>query len=76
MLQLLLQLDIRKKLFIVRVVRHWTRLPSQVVGAPYLEAFKARLDGAFGNPVQRKVFLHIAGGLELDDLKGPFQPKP
>ena len=51
MLQLLLQLDIRKKLFIVRVVRHWTRLPSKVVGAHYLEAFKARLDGAFGNPV-------------------------
>lgn len=51
MLQLLLQLDIRKKLFIVRVVRHWTRLPSKVVGAPYLEAFKAWLDGAFGNPV-------------------------
>jgi len=51
MLQLLLQLDIRKKLFIVRVVRHWTRLPSQVVGAPYLEAFKARLGGVVSNLV-------------------------
>ena len=43
------RLDIRKKLFTVRVVRHWSRLPSEVVDAPSLEAFKARLDGAVSN---------------------------
>jgi len=26
--------------------------------------------------VYREVPLSIAGGLEVDDLKGPFQPKP
>jgi len=42
-------LDTRKKLFTVSVVRHWNRLPSEVVDAPFLEAFKARLDGTFSN---------------------------
>ena len=41
----MLRLDIRKKFFTVRAERHWNRLPTKVVGAPSLEAFKARLDG-------------------------------
>ena len=45
------RLDIRKKFFTVRVVRHWNGLPSEVVNAPSLEAFKARLDGALSNLV-------------------------
>ena len=51
-------------------------MPKEVVDAPPLEAFKARLDVALGRLVQWLASLHIAAGLKLDDHCGPFQPKP
>ncbi|KFP19601.1 hypothetical protein Z169_00476, partial [Egretta garzetta] len=43
------RLDIRKKFFTMRVVKPWHRLPREVVEAPSLETFKARLDGALSS---------------------------
>ena len=51
------RLDIRRNFFTQRVVMHWNRLSKEVVDAPFLEAFKARLDVALGSLVT----LHIAG---------------
>ncbi|KFR10517.1 hypothetical protein N306_08901, partial [Opisthocomus hoazin] len=45
------RLDIGKKFFTMRVVRHWHRLPREAVAAPSLEVFKARLDAALSNLV-------------------------
>ncbi|KFR09072.1 hypothetical protein N306_11593, partial [Opisthocomus hoazin] len=45
------RLDIRKKFFTMRVVRHWNRLPREAVDVPSLEVFKARLDGALSKLV-------------------------
>ncbi|KFM14139.1 hypothetical protein AS27_05569, partial [Aptenodytes forsteri] len=45
------RLDIRKQFFTMWVVRHWNRLPREVVDAPSLKVFKARLDGALSNLV-------------------------
>jgi len=44
------------------VVTHWNRLLNEVVDAPSLEAFKARLDVALGSLVWWLTTLHIAGG--------------
>jgi len=57
-------------------VTYWDRLPKEAVDAPSLEAFKARLDVALGSLVWWLVTLHIAGGLQLNDHRGPFQPRP
>jgi len=35
----------------MRVVKHWNRLPREVVEAPPLENLKARLDSALSNLV-------------------------
>jgi len=57
------RLDIKKKLFTLRVARHWHRLPREIVDDPYLKAFKIKLDGC-----PKKLDLAHSRGVELSDL--------
>lgn len=43
-------------------VKHWKRLPTEVVNAPFLETFKIRLDGPLSKLIHWKMSLVIAGG--------------
>ncbi|PKU38782.1 hypothetical protein llap_10915 [Limosa lapponica baueri] len=63
-----IRLDIRKKFFPVRVMRHWNRVPREAVDAPSLEVSKIRLDGALSNLVWWEVSQPMAELLELEDL--------
>ena len=55
---------------------HWNRLPKEVVDAPSMQAFKARLDVALGSLVWWLADPAHSRGLKLDDHCGPFQPRP
>ena len=43
-------------------MRHWNRLPREVVVTPALEVFKASLDGALANVIWWVASLPPAGG--------------
>ena len=59
------RLEIRKKLFRMKVVKQWNRLSEEVVGAQSLETFKAR--GSQQPDLVENVPAHCRG-LGLDDL--------
>jgi len=56
------RLDTRRKVFPQRVVKHWNTLSKEVVDAPLLEAFKARLDRTLSSLIYWLSTLPTAGG--------------
>jgi len=57
------RLDIRKYSFAVRVVKPWSSLPEEVVTAPSVQAFEARLDKAW-----KPLKFHYKKTLHYNDL--------
>lgn len=47
----LFKVDIMVKVFTVRLVKHWHKLCREIIHAPSLEAFRARLNGALSNKI-------------------------
>lgn len=54
------KLDIGKKFFTMRVVKHWKKLPKEAVDVLTLALFKGRLDNALSNLVEWEVSLPTA----------------
>jgi len=69
-----LRLGVRKKLFTLRMVRPWPRLPREVGDAPSLEPFQARLDGALSTLIWLEMSLPMAGGWTGWPRKVPSHP--
>jgi len=68
------RLDMKKKFFILMVVRPWHKLPREAVAAPSLAVLKARLDGALSNLVWWKCPCPWQGGWNQMTFKVPSNP--
>lgn len=66
------RLEVKKKFFMLGGIKHWHKLPREVVDASSLETFNITLDRALGNMIYWKGSFLIEGGLNYKPLSVPF----
>lgn len=66
--------DIINKLFTMKVVKYWNKLPSEVISATSLELLEVSLYGALSNQTVQDVPVFF-GSLHQMAFQGPLQPK-
>lgn len=57
------RLDIGQAFFMVRVVKHWNRVPREVI-FPSTEPFMAEFNGTISHLMLSRMSLLVAGGLD------------
>ena len=62
------RLNMRKKFFTTMVVKHWKKLPREVVDAPFLESVEGQAGWGLGQPDLMKDVPAHGKGVELDAL--------
>lgn len=68
-----LKLNVRKHVFVKKVVKHWNRLSESVFDAPSLSLFKRHLDDTFINMLELSDSPGVVRLLDQVILLGPFQ---
>lgn len=68
-------MNVRKNFFIVRVIRHWIKLPREVIDVPWLSVFNRHSDSALIAILQLVDSAEVVRQLISMIFEDPIYPK-